>query len=92
MKTKEQILDWLDRQPWKGEFYENVFKLGSADEISYDCYFIAQAFPWCATWLGEEVWLKRDREFRKWYDSEDKPTSWKEYCTTDAIKKFGLKP
>lgn len=22
MKTKEQILAWLDRQPWKYEFYE----------------------------------------------------------------------
>lgn len=92
MKTKEQILDWLDRQPWKGEFYENVFKLGSADEISYDCYFISHAFPWCATGQGEKVWRDRNEEFCKWYNSEDKSTSWKEYCTPDAIKKFGLKP
>lgn len=73
MKTKEQILDWLDRQPWKGEFYENVFKLGSADEISYDCCFISHAFPWCATGQGEKVWRDRNEDFKKWYFSKDKP-------------------
>lgn len=84
MKTKEQILDWLDRQPWKGEFYENVFKLGSADEISYDCCFISHAFPWCAT-QGGKVWVDRNTDFRSWYDS-DKPMSWEEYCAQNPIK------
>lgn len=84
MKTKEQILGWLDKQPWKGEFYENVFKLGSADEISYDCSFISHAFPWCAT-QGGKVWVERNTDFCSWYDS-NKPMSWKEYCEQNPIK------
>ena len=28
MKTKEQILKWLDEQPWKGEFYEGYSFMG----------------------------------------------------------------
>lgn len=86
MKTKEQILDWLDRQPWKGEFYENVFKLGSADKISYDCCFISHAFPWCAT-QGGKVWVERNTDFRSWYDSNDKPMSWEEYCAQNPTTK-----
>lgn len=86
MKTKEQILGWLDKQPWKGEFYENVFKLGSADEISYNGCFISHAFPWCATEQGEAAWIMRDTEFSLWYNSNDKPMSWKEYCEQNPIK------
>ena len=25
MKTKEQILKWLDEQPWANEFYKEAF-------------------------------------------------------------------
>lgn len=28
MKTKEQILAWLDKQPWKDEFYKAIFLYG----------------------------------------------------------------
>ena len=36
MKTKEQILEWLYKQPWKGEFYEEVFLNGYRYQISYN--------------------------------------------------------
>ena len=39
MRTKEQILAWLDNQPWKDEFYENCVKQG-VDDTRYDEDFI----------------------------------------------------
>ena len=86
MKTKEQILEWLDKQLWKGEFYEGVFFNGSKSQISYDKDFIKGAFCWGYTKSGTSVWVKRDAEFRKWYNSNDKPMSWKEYCKQNPIK------
>lgn len=53
MKTKEQILKWLDEQPWKGEFYEGVFFYGSKDHISYNKDFIKGAFCWGYTKSGK---------------------------------------
>lgn len=86
MKTKEQILDWLNKQPWKGEFYEASF-FDHEVPITYDEHFICGAFDWSATKLGTDVWAKRDVDFRHWYDSNDKPMSWDEYCKQNPIKK-----
>ncbi len=83
MKTKEQILEWLDKQPWKNEFYENHFKF-SYGEICYDYDFIASAFLWQKT--NHKIWLNRQREYRKWYNSNDKPMSWDEYCEQNPIQ------
>ena len=86
MKTKEQILKWLDNQPWKGEFYEAVFTLRSDLNLSYDESFIFDAFWWNKTKQGMDAWIMRDMEFRQWYDSNDKPMSWEEYCEQNPIK------
>ena len=86
MKTKEQILDWLDEQPWASEFYKTVFTLRVNLSLSYNESFISNAFDWAATNSGIQVWAKRDTEFRKWYNSNDKPMSWKEYCEQNPIK------
>ena len=86
MKTKEQILDWLDEQPWASEFYKTVFTLRVNLNLSYNESFISNAFDWAATNSGIQVWAKRDTEFRKWYNSNDKPMSWKEYCEQNPIK------
>ena len=85
MKTKEQILKWLDKQPWKGEFYEEVF-LGRLGEISYNGNFVLDAFGWLGTKSGSHVWAERDMEFCEWYNSNDKPMSWEEYCRQNPIK------
>ena len=86
MKTKEQILDWLDEQPWASEFYKTVFTLHVNLSLSYNESFISNAFDWAATNSGIQVWAKRDTEFRKWYNSNDKPMSWEEYCKQNPIK------
>ena len=36
MKTKEQILEWLDKQPWKNEFYEAHFKHKIDDAVCFN--------------------------------------------------------
>ena len=86
MKTKEQILKWLDKQPWKNEFYEAVFMLRTDLNLSYNESFISKAFWWDETEQGEDTWITRDMEFRQWYDFNDKPMSWKEYCKQNPIK------
>lgn len=86
MKTKEQILEWLDKQPWKGEFYEEAFINRVGAVASYNVNFICVLFDWAKTKSGTSVWVKRDTEFRKWYNSNDKPMSWKEYCKQNPIK------
>lgn len=42
MKTKEQIIDYINSQPWKNAFYENAFK--SRLVPSYDEYTISDSF------------------------------------------------
>lgn len=83
MKTKEQILDWLNKQPWKGEFYESAF-LNRESTISYDKNFLFNAFNWVYAKPSGTVWAKRNNEFLKWYLGS-KPTSWEEYCDKNPI-------
>lgn len=85
MKTKEQILDWLDKQPWKGEFYESSF-LSQEKTISYDKDFLSNAFNWAYAKPSGTVWAKRNADFIKWYENADKPMSWEEYCKQNQIK------
>lgn len=85
MKTKEQILKWLDEQPWANEFYKAAF-FDRGFPIIYDEYFICGAFDWSATKSGARIWKQRDIVFRQWYTSDDKPMSWEEYCEQNPIK------
>lgn len=85
MKTKEQILKWLDEQPWANEFYKEAF-FDRGFSIIYDEYFICGAFDWSATKSGARIWKQRDIVFRQWYTSNDKPMSWEEYCEQNPIK------
>lgn len=84
MKTKEQILEWLDKQPWKGEFYESYF-LSQENTISYDKDFLFNAFNWSYAKPSGTVWAKRNADFIKWYENSDKPMSWEEYCKQNPI-------
>lgn len=85
MKSKEQILEWLDKQPWKGEFYEAAFLVGNFP-MCYNANLLLCAFDWNDTMQGEDVWVSRDDEYQIWYDSTDKPVSWEEYCEQSPIK------
>lgn len=84
MKTKEQILKWLDKQPWKNEFYEEFFK-DDSKTICYNENFIRYAFDWHNLSHRELTWKPRDEEYRKWYNSNDKPMSWEEYCEQNPL-------
>lgn len=86
MKTKEQILEWLDKQTWANEFHKAVFTLRTDLNLNYNNKFISSAFKWKLTEQGVEVWRQRDTEFRKWYNANDKPMSWEEYCEQNPIK------
>lgn len=89
MKTKEQILAWLDKQPWKSEFYEVIF-LYADKEIAYDKNFLRHSFYWSDTAQGSITWAKRDKEYREWYNSNrnsNVPRSWEEYCRQTPIPK-----
>lgn len=87
MKSRRQILEWLDKQPWKDEFYEAAFL---CDNIIcgrvYSEHLIYHAFNWDKTKQGESVWKARDKEYLKWYNSTDKPHSWEEYCRQNPAK------
>ena len=89
MKTKRQILEWLSKQPWKGEFYEAMF-LDKASMEVYDKNFLRYSFHWRDTAQGVITWAKRDKEYREWYKSDRKsnvPRSWEEYCEQNPITK-----
>lgn len=84
MKTKEEILAWLDKQPWKGEFYENCFRLGTG-KIIFDKDLMSCAFIWKQTKQDVDFWKEKELEYYKWYNSDNKPPmSWEEYCKTTS--------
>ena len=85
MKSKFKIIQYIDSQPWKNEFYENVFKYGSGEPI-YNDYLISSSFIYKDTPQGQVIWEKRNEEYQKWYNSIDKPMSWEEYCEQNPIQ------
>lgn len=85
MKTKEQILAWLDNQPWKYEFYEAAVLYDRACLINYNKNFLHN-FEWSLTKQGFNVWRERNEEYLKWYDAKDKPRSWEEYCKQNCVQ------
>lgn len=85
MKTKGQILEWLDKQPWVNEFYKAVFLFRINSTFRYDELFLTSAFDWDKTEQRFDVWSERNEEFSKWYNSNEKPMSWEEYCEQNPI-------
>ena len=79
MKTKEQIINYINNQPWKNAFYENAFK--SRFTPSYDEYMISDSFCWADTKEGAGFWEEVCNTYMNWFEnSEHEVTSWKEYC------------
>lgn len=85
MKSRRQILEWLDKRVWKDKFYENHFRYGTKD-IKYNEDFILSAFPWNETEQGSMYWKQVDKEYFNWYRSNSKPMSWEEYCEQNPIR------
>lgn len=88
MKTKEQILAWLDKKPWKGEFYEAKFLFGTIN--SFDRNFLHTAFEWSKTTQGAVVWAERAIEYQIWYATPDEPSCKEKDLrpVTERIKTF----
>lgn len=94
MKTKEQIKNWLNDQPWKNEFLENFidgesFRKTCADlktPWGYNESFIMKAFNYNDTKQGTRTWMDRARAFRDWY-TPDKPKSWEEFTRSEDFDK-----
>ena len=72
MKTKRQILKWLNAQPWAIEFFREAF-LDRALDFYFSDTLLSGAFRWDKTTQGVEVWRERNEDFKKWYFSKDKP-------------------
>nr|DAE42626.1 MAG TPA: Putative platelet activating factor [Caudoviricetes sp.] len=85
MKTRKQIIEWLDAQPWKNEFYEAIVTSNRAGMILYSVNLF-DVFDWSLTKQGVVTWMERNKEYLRWYDSTDKPMSWKEYCRQNPAK------
>lgn len=85
MKTKEQILEWLDKQPWKNEFYEEFFK-DDNHQLCWNDGLIMNAFNWHNLAHRELTWTPRNKEYIDWYNSTDRPMSWEEYCKQTPLK------
>lgn len=85
MKTKEQILRWLDKQPWKCEFYEEFFKDDNR-QLCWNDGLIQNAFNWHNLAHRELTWTPRNKEYIDWYNSTDRPMSWEEYCEQNPIE------
>lgn len=86
MKTKQEILEWLDRQTWKWEFYEAAVLSNRACKISYNTNLLILAFDWSITKQGSNVWKRRNEEYLEWYNDKDKPMSWKGYCEQNHVQ------
>lgn len=92
MKTKEQILHWVDIQPWKDRFYYLISRIGNITTLEYNDNFIRSAFNWDDA-TTEEIeldheyhspleWEDKNNQFITWYNknSVDRVKSWTELC------------
>ncbi len=67
MKTKEQIIKWLDKQPFCSKFYRNVVL--QVTKLNFDASFIASAFIWMDTLEGSIFWGDVNKDYMSWYAS-----------------------
>lgn len=67
MKTKEQIIKWLDEQPFSNKFYKNVALQGS--QLHFTENFIYSAFTWDDTPEGVIFWGKVEKDYINWFNS-----------------------
>ena len=80
MRTKKEILDYIDSQPWKDKFYKNTFE-SECNTKSFDDLLIDSAFYWDDTKEGAGFWKEIAEKYQKWYNAKKHAvTSWEEYC------------
>ena len=80
MRTKKEILDYINSQPWKDKFYKYAFE-SERETKSLDDSLIDSAFYWGDTKEGTRFWTEVAEKYRKWYNTKQHAvTSWEEYC------------
>ena len=80
MRTKKEILDYIDSQSWRDKFYKNIFESEHGTK-SFDISLIDLAFYWRNTEEGANFWKEIAEKYRKWYEEKKHAvTSWEEYC------------
>lgn len=80
MRTKKEILDYIDSQPWKDKFYKYAFEYGRETK-SFDGSIISNSFYWADTEEGIVFWREISEKYLKWYNAKEHAvTSWEEYC------------
>ena len=79
MRTKEEIKNWLEKQPWFKNYVKNIYLLRLQSDPSVMERFISgskeedtigAAFIWDSTNEGYGFWACADKEFRNWYKGE----------------------
>lgn len=85
MRTKNEIFDYIDSQPWGSKFYKYAFKDNNKIE-SFDGTVIDKAFSWTGTEEGMKFWGKIAEEYHNWYNAKEHAvTSWEEYCEKTPV-------
>ena len=69
MRTKKEILDYIDSQSWRDKFYKNIFESEHGTK-SFDISLIDLAFYWRNTEEGANFWKEIAEKYRKWYEEK----------------------
>lgn len=83
MKSKEQILAWVNSHSWRNSFYKQAFL--AQNKISYAINFISNSFDWSSSEEGFDYWSRIDDDYCTWYVSCDKPKTWNDFCKKTPI-------
>lgn len=85
MRTKDEIIEWLNTQSWRDAFYKNHCVLGGVDgdTLKFDERLILRAFYWSNSPEGALFWDAIDKAYKSWYYT--KVMSWSEFCQKKNI-------
>lgn len=80
MRTEQEINKWLKSRPWFSNFKRNLEEYSNRHGFKNavrncltgkDGYnTISMAFMWEGTPEGRDYWVRRNVEFRQWFDNE----------------------
>lgn len=85
MKSKKQIIEYVNSKPWRDSFVRQSFL--SQNKLRYDLEFIVSGFDWESSEEGSDYWSNVDSDYRNWYVESGKPKSWEEFCEQNPIGK-----
>lgn len=80
MRTVSQVMEYLNKQDWKDEFFKYA-----GTKLSLDERLLEEAFDWDDTPQGRAFWIIIAKEYLDWYYSEKKVISWDEFEKTEPV-------